>query len=402
VEIMVETRNDVRGLATLAVDLVDRVAAPVEGVHQAVADRVFGALGTPANGVRRVHDSISTTAHGSIRSANRMLGRAAHAGCRVVWADRDLRFFDRSPRGLATLAALNAAVGDQLHATGSDLALQMQLFHGGSVWPDVEVDEPSRHLVVFVHGLGGSELSWDGGPSYPRLVEERLGATAIAAHYNTGLHVSDNGRDLCAALEQLVLGWPVPVETLDLVGHSMGGLVLRSACHLGTTHGLAWPARVRRVVYLGTPHRGAPLEQLARLGLGGLGWLGETRPLAELGRGRSAGIKDLCHGYVAEEDWRDQDADGFDDHRHLLPLLPGAEHCFVAATVTARPGRSGPLGDLFVPYRSAAPVALVEIPDPGVTTRHLHVGSARHLELLHHPVVADHLLEWLGSGVHPA
>src|SRR5205085_8852218 len=128
--------------------------------------------------------------------------------------------------------------------------------------------------------------------------------------------------------------------------------VLRSACHLGAEHGLAWPDRVRHVAYLGTPHRGAPLEQVARLGLGGLARIGETRPISVVGQGRSAGIKDLCHGYVVDEDWRDRDADGIDDHRHLLPLLPTAEHCFVAATLTARPGLSGPLGDLLVPYRS--------------------------------------------------
>ena len=398
---MQSPRNDIRGLATLAVGVVDRVAAPVAGVHQAVADRVFEALGPGAGGVRRVHDSLTGGVHGSIRSANRILERAAHVGCRVVWADRELRFLDRSSRGLSTLAALNAAVGDELHETGSDLAIAMQLFHRGEPWPEGAVDEPSGRLVVFVHGLGGSERSWPTGlgdrTSYIDLLEDGLGATALALRYNSGRHVSDNGLELCGHLERLVLGWPVPVESLDLVGHSMGGLVVRSACHTGAAHGLAWPSRVRHVAYLGTPHRGAPLEQVARLGLSGLGRLGETRPLADLGRGRSAGIKDLCHGYVVEEDWTGGDVDGIDDHRHLLPLLPGAEHCFVAATVTGRPGLAGPLGDLLVPYRSAAPVALVELPEPGVTTRHLHVGGTRHLELLHHPEVGEQLLAWLRS-----
>jgi pimeloyl-ACP methyl ester carboxylesterase len=388
-------RNDVKGLATLAFEVVDRVATPVAGVHQAVADRVFTALGPGADGVRRVHDTLSGGFHGSIRTANRMVGRVAGAGCDVVWPGRDLRFLEGSSRGLATLAALNAALGDQLHEDGSDLAIEMQLLHGGEPWPEVPVADARRHLVVFVHGLGGSERSWEAEPSYPAMVEEELGATALALRYNSGRHVSDNGAELCAELERLVLGWPVPVETLDLVGYSMGGLVLRAACHAGAEHGLAWPGRVRRVVYLGTPHRGAPLEQVARLGLVGLARLGETRPLADLGRGRSAGIKDLCHGYVLEDDWRDHDADGMDDHRHLLPLLPGAEHCFVAATVTPRPSWSGLLGDLFVPYRSAAPVALVEIPEPDVTTHHLHVGSTRHLELTHHPEVARQVLAWL-------
>ena len=143
---------------------------------------------------------------------------------------------------------------------------------------------------------------------------------------------------------------------------------------------------VRHIAYLGTPHRGAPLEQVARLGLSGLGRLGEAAHWP-IWVGVAAGIWDLCHGYVVEEDWTGGDVDGIDDHR-LLPLLPGAEHCFVAATVTGRPGLAGPLGDLFVPYRSATPVALVELPNRGSRPAHLHVGGTRHLELLHHPEAA--------------
>ena len=129
------------------------------------------------------------------------------------------------------------------------------------------------------------------------------------------------------------------IEEIVIVGHSMGGLVARSACHYGSVEDHAWTGAVRHVFCLGSPHLGAPLEK----GVNALGWaLGrvpETRPLANLLGVRSAGIKDLRYGACVEEDWCDCDPDELlTDRCHDVPLLPGARFYFVAATLSRRPG----------------------------------------------------------------
>ena len=79
--------------------------------------------------------------------------------------------------------------------------------------------------------------------------------------YNTGLHVSENGRGLARLLDEMVEEWPCQLEELVLIGHSMGGLVARSACH----YGASWTDRVRHVFCLGSPHLGADLEKGANV-----------------------------------------------------------------------------------------------------------------------------------------
>ncbi len=124
-------------------------------------------------------------------------------------------------------------------------------------------------VVVFVHGLCETDDAWKGIPARPtprhvpygHRMEIELGYTPVYLRYNTGRHISENGRDLALLLEDLVRAWPVPIHEITLVGHSMGGLVARSACHYGADS--ACVAKVRHVFTLGTPHRGAPLEQAA-------------------------------------------------------------------------------------------------------------------------------------------
>ena len=139
----------------------------------------------------------------------------------------------------------------------------------------------------------------------------------------------------------MVATWPVEVEQIALIGHSMGGLVARSACH----HGGDWTALVRHTVSLGTPHSGAPLEQAVHAMSAALHVVPETRPFARFLRRRSAGIRDLRRGSLVDEDWRDQDPDALRTKAlREVPLLEDATHCFVAATVTRSP--SHPVGRL--------------------------------------------------------
>ena len=224
-------------------------------------------------------------------------------------------------------------------------------------------------LLVLVHGLCMNDWQWRSesaaGPhDHGQLLAQELGYTPVYLHYNTGLHTSANGRQFAGLLEQLLRAWPQPVEELTLLAHSMGGLVARSACHYAEAAGQAWPAQLKRLVFLGTPHHGAPLERLGSWVDGVLGGNVVTRPFAKIGQLRSAGITDLRHGNVLEADW--QDADRFEqapDARQALPLPAGvACHAVAATTVAQGDGPLAPvrealsrkmLGDGLVPLESA-------------------------------------------------
>jgi PGAP1-like protein len=222
--------------------------------------------------------------------------------------------------------------------------------------------EPGSRIAVFVHGLCETGDAWrvlplggkPGRPAYGDRLRDELGLTPVYLNYNTGLRISDNGRRLAELLDELEGDWPVPVEEITLVAHSMGGLVARSACHHAVAAELSWSRAVWHVFCLGTPHLGADLEK----GANALGWalgrLPETRALSEVLNARSAGIKDLRYGSCIEDDWRDCDPDELlRDRCNEVPFLHGAAHYFVAASL--RDGSVGwLLGDLFVRLPSAS------------------------------------------------
>jgi len=194
-------------------------------------------------------------------------------------------------------------------------------------------------------------------------------------------------------LERLVAEWPVDVEEIALVGHSMGGLVARSACHGAAKDDMAWVRRVRHIVSLGTPHHGAPLAQGVHYAAHALHAVPETRPFARFLRRRSAGIRDLRHGSLVDADWAGRDPDALRAVACAeVPLLEGATHCFVSATI-ARDERH-PLGRLLGD-------ALVLVPSasgrriPLHAEHGFHVGGAHHLAPLNHPAVYAQLRAWL-------
>jgi pimeloyl-ACP methyl ester carboxylesterase len=190
----------------------------------------------------------------------------------------------------------------------------------------------------------------------------------VTIRYNTGLSVAENGRRLAALLEALVAAWPVQVDDLALVGHSMGGLVIRSAGAVAHADAMAWVERVGTTISLGTPHRGAPLAQAAHVAASAFDMVPESRPFGAVLQTRSAGIRDLRRGL-----------DG--------PLIAGARHHCVAATLSEEPGHpvGRLLGDLLVLTPSAH----------GVEATRMHVGRHDHFDLLNSPALDALLREWL-------
>ncbi len=258
-------------------------------------------------------------------------------------------------------------------------------------------------LAVFVHGLCETDDAWKLGP--PRATSPTAtgwrssSATRPCTSATTPAATSPRtGASLRGALEQLVAAWPVPVDEIALIGHSMGGLVARSACHYGA--GSACVAKVRHVFTLGTPHRGAPLEQVTNAASAALARLPETRPLAQALNIRSSGIKDLRYGYLVDECWMDQDCDAFlRDTSREIPFLPdGAPllHLRHADARARRPvGRI--IGDLLVlqPSAWAHPGRGKRLHFP--IEHYYHLGGANHFDLLNHPAIYAQIRRCLQS-----
>jgi pimeloyl-ACP methyl ester carboxylesterase len=358
--------SELQAAGDLVGSAVGGTASFIQDAHAGVASRPFGLLGPLAAPVRVVHDRVSGAAYRAVAAALAAGPRALvklTPGNGIPAAD--------TLRGSMALGALNGAIGDRLEETGNPLALEMS-FRGNET-------PATRRLVVFVHGLCETDEAWRLGrtPPYGTRLYEELGYTPLYLRYNTGLHISDNGRRLAALLEQTVREWPVPVDEIALVGHSMGGLVARSACHYGG----AWSRLVRHVFCLGSPHLGAPLEKGAHALGYALDRLPETRPLANLVNGRSVGIKDLRFGSCVEEECD-------------IPFLDCATYYFVGATLTK--SKRSLVGDLLVQFSSASGQGRTR-KIPFEIDKGMHLPRANHFQLLNHPAVYEQLASWLSA-----
>ena len=401
--------NELRALGRLAFDEVAGIPAGIGQLHRGIAEHAFWGVGPAGRPVRVVHDAVSRRVYGGLRSSGRWLGRAADEALARRHVGEDLLLSATRP-GAALVGVLNGLIGDTLERSGSDLHAPAAVrVHG----LPLELEPPSvaaafpqatARLVVFLHGLMETEFSWDrgagaGAPAYGRRLREDLGLTPVYLRYNTGRHVSENGRSVADLLSSLVHAWPEEVSEVALVGHSMGGLVARSACHQAAGDRAEWVTRVRHVVSLGTPHMGAPLEQAVHATSAALNALPETRPLATFLRRRSAGIRDLRQGSLVDEDWRECDPEALRAAAcREVPLLEGATHCFVSATVTRSPrhpvGRL--LGDCLVLVPSASGRSRTRR-IPFRSEDGMHLGGAHHFALLNHPLVYERLRGWLSA-----
>jgi pimeloyl-ACP methyl ester carboxylesterase len=397
--------SEIQSIGEVTASVLAQPSVVACDTHTAVTRRVFGALGPIGMPTRLVHDAVSKASYRAVSAALRApvaaAGRAL-AGAAPSQADA----LADSRGGSLALGALNGFFGDRLARSHKDLALEMTLRRDGR---EVPLDASSLRrafpqatpkLAVFVHGLCETDEAWSlaGSQSYGARLEAEGGYTPLHVRYNTGLHISDNGRRLAALLEWVVEQWPAEVTEIALVGHSMGGLVSRSACHYGELEGSSWTKTLRHVFCLGTPHLGAPLEKAANVAGWPLSRLPETRAFADLFlNGRSAGIKDLRFGSCIEEEWSDQDPDEFlRDRCREVPFLKSATYYFIGATVSGRRDGVGAslLGDLLVRYPSASGNGRRRrIPFEIDNGRHL--GGINHLQLLNHPSVYAQISDWL-------
>jgi pimeloyl-ACP methyl ester carboxylesterase len=400
---------DLRGAARLTTDAVAGLTSLVEAMHARIASLPYIARpGAPAPD-ERTH-GVTGLVYETVRGVTRVVGGSAEALLGwlgpALMAPQPAQPLAPHAEREAIIAALNGVLGDHLAATDNPLAITMAFRHGGRA---LEMERfalrqrlpgATPRLLVLLHGLCMNDLQWQrAGHDHGAALAQALGFTPVYLHYNTGLSISTNGRILAQLMERLFDAWPVPIERLALVGHSMGGLVARSALHHAPSiqrGALRWPTRVTDLVCLGTPHQGAALE---RAGHGVdvlLGAAPYAAPLARLGKVRSAGIKDLRVGNITSAP--------VDDHgtaQAAQVALPANTRCFAVAGSLGPAARGGGLkarllGDGLVTVDSA--LGRHDRADRRLAFPAGHqavVHETGHLDLLSNAEVSALLLRWL-------
>ncbi len=394
--------SDVLGLGRLAADAAEGLAGLVEHMHASILDTPgLTPLTQGATG------GVTRLVYRGVRGAFRLTGKGIGAGAALLDAKPDDSPVSRG-REMA-VAALNGVVGDHLAETGNPLALPMRFRREGrpltlersalsAAFPDA-----TGKLAVLLHGLCMSDLQWtrqnhDHGSALGR----DLGFMPVYLSYKSGLHVSVNGRAFAEALEALIAEWPVELEEFVVIGHSMGGLVARSACRYAEQTGHAWRKKLTKLVFLGAPHHGAPLERIGNWVDATLGRTPYVAAFGRLGKIRSAGVTDLRYGNLTDEDWQGRNRFDREPHDQRLPVpLPAGVACYaIAATTAASPGslKDRLVGDGLVPVTSA----LGRHKDPAralkfSADRQRIVSGTGHLDLLSRRDVYEQIARWLGE-----
>jgi hypothetical protein len=375
-------------LAEITDDLVVRT---VRDTHLAWADRVHRLLRRSTGGESRtsevVHRGVASGVYAGLGA-----GLRATAWGLGALADREVGpALEETRHGRFVTSAVNGLIGDRLARERPRLAVPLAVRRDGR---DVPLHAPAMaeafptagaRLPVLLHGLSENEDAFERdrdvvGAAYADTLRD-LGWTPVLLRANTGLGLRENGVALASLLDGLLEAWPVPVERLALLGHSMGGLLIRAACAVSTPTERPWTERLSNVVTLGTPHLGAPLAAQVGTGSRVLARLPESAAFGRILDQRSVGVHDLVEGLG-----------------HDVPALPHVRYHLVSATLTRSPrhpvGRV--VGDLLVRPESAY----------GRSKRHpglfpeadlLHVPRAGHLDLLNHPDVHVALRAWLGE-----
>jgi triacylglycerol lipase len=304
------------------------------------------------------------------------------------------------------IGALNGLVGDYLERNQNGLRIEMAVIAGGErvslTKQSLAAAYPaaSSRVAVLVHGLMCTEdvFQMPDGQSYGSLLARDLGLTPVFVRYNSGLPIAENGAALAKLLGPLVARWPTSVTELILIGYSMGGLVVRSACHVAKLEGLPWLEQVERAIYVGTPHLGAPLERAGRVITRVLRAIPDpvTRLVADIAELRSDGVKDLGDADLRHEDRaRRRHGLSLRDPEHPVPLLPGIQHYLAAASLSDDPRLMTIFGDVLVPVPSGTDGACIDGASIALPPSHVRLfPKMSHVALAHHPDVYPAIREW--------
>jgi pimeloyl-ACP methyl ester carboxylesterase len=394
-----------RGMSALALQAVKGITDVVEEMHGAIAGLALPISGK--NAKPKKTGGITSLVYQSVRGVTGAVGwgidRGLHAAQSPLLAkalspatqqlSAALKLKSAQPYRETVRAAVNGVLGDTLAATHNPLAIPMQLRQRGQA---LQTLPKKDKLLILVHGLCMNDAQWlHNGHDHGAMLATELGFEALYLHYNSGRHIHENGAELAALLQTTLNAWPVPIKELVIIGHSMGGLIARSACHQATEAKQTWVRQLNKLITLGTPHAGSPLERAGRGVDVLLGISPYSAPFARLGLVRSAGIQDLRHGAITACGEK--------------PLWPKQIKLYALACTKQKKPSSKPdvtaafkrlVGDGLVPVKSALATDVkpaLGLPLGIPATRQALVYETDHFQMLGSPVVAKHLMRWLAT-----
>ena len=392
--------SDIRELAQLLTQALPATVQITEAVHQAVLDSM-GIKGREKGKTAGLTGLIYKGVHGAANSLgsgiNGLLARLPLPTQPSV---------AETPKRAALLATLNGVLGDKLVEQQNALATPMTLRYQGKPldWQTMPADLPhTGRVLLMIHGLCMNDLQWHTSyqgksVNHGEAVARALGYLPLYLRYNSGLSIASNGQALALQLEDLCDRWPGAIKQLSVLAYSMGGLVIRSACHYAQIHSLRWPERLRHLIFLGTPHHGAPLESAGH-------WLEQllpvtpySMPFVKLTRIRSQGIRDLRHGKVIDASRNNREFTIRRDPRQPLPLPSGVACFAIAGTTSAKRTLLAErlIGDGLVPLRSALGLHRERAHQLDFPPEHTLIAyRTTHMALLGSPEVGAQLLDWL-------
>ena len=372
----------------------------VEAMHKRVVHPPF----LPSTPVQHLITDIASIGYKGVRFGTRLIGGGFDKV--VGQLENALGEIKNTDKKEAFSSALNGVVGDYLEETENPLQITMQFRHLSQA---IEMDPKSiddaypsinGKILLMVHGSCMNDLQWTREDhNHGMALADELGLTPIYLHYNTGRHVSSNGQSLNELLEDLVLNWTVPIEELHIIAHSMGGLVSRSAIHYSQEQNNSWTNHLKKIIFLGTPHQGAPLERMGNYVDNILESIPYAKPFARLGKLRSAGITDLRYGSIVDEDW--EDIDRFEitrNQRNNISLCTNIEYYNIAAAIGKKSDRLShkTIGDNLVDIKSA--LGKHKNPNQNLAFKLKNnwvIYENNHLDLLSNLQVYDKIKCWL-------
>ncbi len=350
--------KDLRGAGSLTVDAIKGITDITESLHQAIIS--FGGI---LGGANQSHtNGITGVVYKNIRNVTQLVGSGIDAVLDSLVPKEDYSDNnDVSPSREAIVSALNGVLGDHLVKRDNPLAIKMQLRSKGKPLNRKDIfkaiEKSDGKVAIMVHGLCMNDLQWNrNGHDHGEALARDLGYLPLYLHYNTGLHISENGKKFSDILETVISPNSSNQVKLVIIGHSMGGLVSKSGCYYGKKSGHKWLNHLDKLIFLGTPHHGAPLAKAGS-------WIDNilelnpySSPFAKLVKIRSCGLTDLCYGNVVDDDWKGRDRFSLSrDRRNALPLPEGIDCYSIAVTTFKEPYNCGAdlAGDGLVTLSSA-------------------------------------------------
>ncbi|MFT4754255.1 MAG: pimeloyl-ACP methyl ester carboxylesterase [Salibacteraceae bacterium] len=392
--------SDLQGLTRLITEATIGITDLVEAMHKRVVHPPF----LPSTPIQNLITNIAGFTYKNIRWSTRAIGDILDKILgQLAPVIGEIKTTNERE---AIRAALNGVIGDYLEEKENPLKITMQLrYQSKAILLDrksLDITYPTINgkILLMVHGSCMNDIQWTQKENnHGAALAKELDKTCIYLHYNSGRHISSNGKSFNELLEKLVLQWPVPIEELVIVAHSMGGLVARSALHYGHQQQGTWTEHLKKIIFLGTPHHGSPLERTGNYLDLILESIPYTKPFARLGKIRSAGVTDLRYGNLIDEDWQHNDRfERQGDQRQNIPLSKGIAHYAIAAVIAkaTAPLPARMLGDTLVGVKSA----LGKHKDPAKTLKFKKKNTwiayeSTHSSLLSNPEVYTKMKGWL-------